>query len=512
MDIRTLLIVNVYTSCLLALMLAVLGQKHSSRSLTLGAFSLGLIGAGLFIIALRETIGVSVAAVSGNSMISIGLALMSETILSFQRRTGPRVVIWLPVPALIASVLLLLDDVSARIVLSSALYAMQTLIVAAITYSGRKRTYGWGWQLIVVASLFYGASFSVRSIASLSPGSGILDMFSEGWVQSQAFVVSFLALICVAIGIMAIYAGQVEEQVRQSEEKNRSIVENANDVIYVIDPDGKVEFISKRSRDVIGHDAGDLLGTKFHELVHPDDVPKCQAAFEEIVSKTNEIAHLQYRVRTADGRWVWHETSVGPILDVEGAVSGVLGIGRDVSYRKLQESQLERRAYYDPLTELPNRALIVDRADQSLRLAKRDNRQSAMLFLDLDRFKAINDAHGHAIGDAVLKAAALRLQGTLRGSDSVGRLGGDEFLVVLHYISGVEDAVEASRRIGDALSIPVTVGSVSVEIGCSIGIACFPDHGDDLDALLNKADDAMYKAKRSGTRSHLADWPEARAG
>lgn len=504
MDIRTLLIVNVFTSSLLALMLAVLGQKHSSRSLTLGASSLGLIGAGLFIIAFRDAIGVSISALLGNSMISIGLAMMSETLLAFQRRSVLRLVIWMPVPALVASVLLLLDDVNARIILSSALYAIQTMIVAVVTYSGRKRTYGWGWQLIVIATLAYGASFSIRSIASLYPSSGILDLFSEGWVQSQAFIVSFLALICVAVGVMAIYTGQVEEQVRRSEEKNRSIVEHANDVIYVITPDGKVEFMSKRSRDVIGHDAADLLGTKFISLIHPDDVSECQEAFDQIVLKKSETAHLQYRVRTADGRWIWHETSAGPIRDVEGAVSGVLGIGRDVSDRKLHEYQLERRAYYDPLTELPNRALIIDRADQSLRLAKRDKRQSALLFLDLDRFKAINDDHGHAVGDAVLKAAALRLQSILRGSDSVGRLGGDEFLVVLHLISDVEDAMEAARRIMDALSVPLTVGSVSVDIGCSIGIACFPEHGDDLDALLNKADNAMYDAKRSGSRSQLA--------
>ncbi|WP_430464472.1 diguanylate cyclase [Tabrizicola sp.] len=504
MDIRTLFIANICAGLLLSFIIYLLGRKHFSRPLTLGSLSLGLISAGLLILASRDSIGVSVSSLLGNGIISVGFALLSETLLSFQRRSLSRAVIWLPVAAMLLIITLFTDDVSMRIAVSSSIYALQTLIVTFITYSGRKQTSGWGWQLIVAATFFYFVSFAIRSVASFGSRTGILDIFSQGWVQSQAFLASLLALICVAIGIMAIYAGQVEEQVRQSEEKNRSIIEHANDVIYVISPDGRIEFMSKRSKEIIGHDASDLIGTEFSALVHPEDKSACLAEFDQIVSKKSEIVHLQYRVKTSGGQWVWHETNAGPILDAEGAISGVLGIGRDVSDRKLQEAELQRRAYYDPLTALPNRALIVDRADQSIRLAKRDERKSALLFLDLDGFKSINDEHGHAVGDAVLKEVAQRLQLTIRGSDSVGRLGGDEFLVVLQSFLGMDDAISAAKRIEDALSVPLIVGEMQLPVRCSIGIACFPEHGEDLDSLLGKADVAMYGAKRASTGWQLA--------
>jgi diguanylate cyclase (GGDEF)-like protein len=176
----------------------------------------------------------------------------------------------------------------------------------------------------------------------------------------------------------------------------------------------------------------------------------------------------------------------------------------DITEHKLAEERMQSVAHHDSLTGLPNRLLFNDRLDQAIRLAKRSSRQFALLYLDLDRFKPVNDALGHAAGDELLQGVATRIRQQVRESDTVARVGGDEFTVILLEIARREEAETVARKIIAALAVPFQLGSrqQSVEIGSSIGIAVYPADARDADAMVKAADAAMYSAKQAGSSLH----------
>ncbi|MFH1604520.1 MAG: sensor domain-containing diguanylate cyclase, partial [Pseudomonadota bacterium] len=208
------------------------------------------------------------------------------------------------------------------------------------------------------------------------------------------------------------------------------------------------------------------------------------------------------RVR-ADGGSKWVIARGEPIRDVNGDIVGLRGTAEDITQRKLIEEYFRHQARYDALTGVPNRVLFHDRLNQGINLARRDHRELALLSLDLDKFKSVNDSVGHLAGDELLKITASRIRQTLRESDTVARVGGDEFTVILPRIASREDAAEVATKIIDAVSVPCelrdsTQNPHQVAIGASIGIAIFPTDADEADRLVEAADAAMYSAKRTG--------------
>jgi len=181
-------------------------------------------------------------------------------------------------------------------------------------------------------------------------------------------------------------------------------------------------------------------------------------------------------------------------------VLGCFAVTTDITEHKLTEERIQRVAHHDGLTGLPNQLLFNDRLSQAISLAKRDSRQFALLYLDLDKFKPVNDALGHSAGDELLKAVATRIRQLVRESDTVARIGGDEFTVILRDIARREEAETVARKIIAAVATPFQLGSQkhSVGIGTSIGIAIYPADGRDADALVKAADSAMYSAKQAG--------------
>jgi len=175
---------------------------------------------------------------------------------------------------------------------------------------------------------------------------------------------------------------------------------------------------------------------------------------------------------------------------------------RDVSEARAIELKLSHLAQHDGLTELPNRTLLTDRLSHSIALAERHKRQLAVLFIDLDRFKQINDSLGHAVGDKVLRAVAKRLMAVVRGSDTVGRLGGDEFVVVLSEVENAQNAARHAERIHAALTESIAIADHDLQITISIGVSIFPDDGEDADTLITCADAAMYHAKENGRNTY----------
>ncbi len=289
-----------------------------------------------------------------------------------------------------------------------------------------------------------------------------------------------------------------EAQLRLNEEKFRGFVEDANDIIYTLSLDGFFQYISPNIAEILEFSPEDFLGCHFATIVHPDDLPACQMFLERVLATRSKQSGLEYRVQHKTAGWCWHVTNASPLLDKDGTIIGMLGIAHDVTERKLNESKIMRMAHYDGLTSLPNRVLLFEQLEPAMAHARQNGRMLALMFLDLDRFKPINDTHGHAVGDLVLQQAAQRLLDTVRETDMVARIGGDEFIVMLPDIRRIQHAVNVAENIRQALEQPFIINRLTLSISTSIGIAIYPEHGTESDILARHADIAMYHAKHGG--------------
>jgi diguanylate cyclase (GGDEF)-like protein len=194
----------------------------------------------------------------------------------------------------------------------------------------------------------------------------------------------------------------------------------------------------------------------------------------------------------------WEDVNITPVRNPAGEITNYVVVSADISERKAAEEKMHHLANYDPLTDLPNRSLMDDRLHQAIAAAKRDKANMALMFLDLDKFKPINDTLGHAVGDLLLKEASRRMLECVRESDTVGRIGGDEFVVLLPTVESDQHALLVAEKIRHALNQPFTLAGENLCISSSIGVAIYPEHGDDGKTLVKNADAAMYCAKESG--------------
>ncbi|OXR35889.1 sensor domain-containing diguanylate cyclase [Pseudomonas umsongensis] len=264
------------------------------------------------------------------------------------------------------------------------------------------------------------------------------------------------------------------------------------DTVFVVDRDNQIVFVSDACQALLGYRADELTGTPITDYMHPDDLAKTRAS---IVRVMNGQPHFDFR-----NRYIRKDGGVVHILWAafwSEEVGARIGVARNVTALWQAEEELRFLAHHDPLTGLANRALFNDRLDAALRAAQRHDSSLALLFLDVNDFKGINDVHGHAAGDQVLRMIARRLQGCVRETDTVARMGGDEFTVLLTDIQSQGDVCEKVAQILAVMAEPPDAdSSVLTMPSCSIGIACYPADGEDADTLLSHADDDMYRIKR----------------
>jgi diguanylate cyclase (GGDEF)-like protein/PAS domain S-box-containing protein len=264
------------------------------------------------------------------------------------------------------------------------------------------------------------------------------------------------------------------------------------DTVFVVDRHNQIVFVSDACEVLLGYRADELTGTAITDYMHPDDLALTRAS---IVRVMNGQPHVDFR-----NRYVRKDGGIVHILWAafwSEEVGARIGVARNVTALWQAEEELRFLAHHDPLTGLANRALFNDRLDTALRTARRHNSTLALLFLDIDDFKGINDVHGHAAGDRVLSTIARRLEGCVRETDTVARMGGDEFTVLLTDIQSEGAVSETVARILAVMAEPLDAESGAVKMpSCSIGIACYPADGEDADTLLSQADDDMYRIKR----------------
>jgi diguanylate cyclase (GGDEF)-like protein/PAS domain S-box-containing protein len=312
------------------------------------------------------------------------------------------------------------------------------------------------------------------------------------------------------------------DRLRQAEEQYRTLVEQLPLVSYIERLDEEnAAYISPQIADLTGYTAEEWVADHsfFATVLHPDDRDRVLAGFVAM-QESGEAFDCEYRVIARDGHEVWVHDAAVVVRDKAGVPRYTQGYMLDITERKrtaeaLRRSQarlreqmdkVEHQALHDGLTDLPNRTLFRDRTQQALHRSRREGSCFALLLLDLDKFKEVNDTFGHPSGDALLIAVATRLRSTLRSGDTVARLGGDEFGIIVAGISNPADAQLIADKLEAELGEPFTVESVAVEIRASIGFAIFPADGDDSEALVHHADVAMYASKRQHrTRPVLTD-------
>ncbi len=304
---------------------------------------------------------------------------------------------------------------------------------------------------------------------------------------------------------------RTEHSLSESERMHRFIVNNSPDFIYMLDPHGTFTYVNDTVEELLGYKRSELIGEHFSKLIHSHNADDIYSFFSE--HRTGERAtsnaeirllvnKASKRVECLDNYELMVELNAIGMYEKDEAGEkvfiGTLGCARDITARKRSEARISYQAYHDLLTSLPNRVLFNDRITQVLAHARRNRQKFALLFLDLDRFKLINDTLGHAMGDLVLQQVSERILGCLRAEDTLSRFGGDEFSLLLPDIKSKEDVAAVAEKILKSVRRPFRVSKHEFYLSMSIGIALYPLAGEDKETLLQSADIAMYHVKANG--------------
>ena len=291
------------------------------------------------------------------------------------------------------------------------------------------------------------------------------------------------------------------KQIESTLRKLSTAVEQSPAAIVITDAAGAIEYANPKFYAMTEYTAEEVLGQNPRILKGGDQPPEFYREMWETIAAGREWQG-EFHNRSKHGRLFWEKTYISPIKNSSGVITSFVAVKEDVTERKLLQEQLAHMAHFDSLTGLPNRALFFDRTSQAIALARREERRCGVMFIDLDGFKDINDTYGHETGDQLLCLVAENIRSILRESDSVARMGGDEFTVILATLKERKDAAHVAENILARLSQPMIIGSAECRIGASIGISIFPDDADDAERLLHGADTAMYEVKRSGKNDY----------
>ncbi len=291
---------------------------------------------------------------------------------------------------------------------------------------------------------------------------------------------------------------QAETALRLSETRFRDFTEAAAEYVWETTAGSRITFISGRAEHVSGYRADQLIGRTPNEFMIPGEAERVRAWLQTHRKDDGSFSELEYQVVSRSGEVRWIRLNGVPILNDNGERVGWRGTGADVTDRRAATERIAFLAMRDPLTELPNRVLLSDRLSKAMADGRRAGKAVAVMFVDLDRFKAINDSLGHEVGDLVLKSTTQRVLSCIREGDTLARMGGDEFVVVLKDLRHAEDARHVAAKILLALSQPFEVGGHSLSTSSSIGISIYPDDALDEHSLMRNADVAMYHAKACG--------------
>ncbi|MGA2806897.1 MAG: GGDEF domain-containing protein [Terracidiphilus sp.] len=347
---------------------------------------------------------------------------------------------------------------------------------------------------IALSGMLLGIAIGARFTASAC---GLRDRLHAFGVSSLGgTAIGLLALIALGLIVLKSLA---DRRFRMAQDLLEAFLEHIPINVFFKDRSSRFVRIGRAMAGYFGladpAQAVHKTDLDFFSAVHAD---KALADEQEILRTGLAMKAIEEKETWPDGRETWVLTTKVPLKDHRGQIIGTMGISQDITGRKEAEARIHHMALHDALTGLPNRALLKDRLAHSIALAGRNQKRVAVLMLDLDRFKNVNDSLGHFVGDRLLEAVSKRLGCCLRESDIVARLGGDEFVVGLPMVVSDEEVESVARKIMSSLAVPFHLEGHRVRIGVSIGISQHPADGEDPDVLLQKADVAMYEAKKRG--------------
>lgn len=363
----------------------------------------------------------------------------------------------------------------------------------------------WGWSIVgaLISWKLQSSRNSVFCLLGISFGlSGICYLLLLGNGLWLPLIPPLMGMAGSSIVIMS-YLARLQEELKRSKDFLQTVINTIPDPVFVKDQFHRQIVLNQAYCRLTGYSLEQLLAKTDYDLFSPEEA-KLLWEQDERVFQSNEECENEEQLTDAKG--VVHDLATKRSLHQDAAGNKFLvGVMRDITERKRLEEELKQAnaalrqgAYHDPLTGLPNRTLFRDRLNQAMEMATTNHRLVALLFLDLDGFKLINDTLGHDIGDLLLKGVAQRLQGSLRGSDTISRLGGDEFTVILPGIPGLPEASTVAEKILNAMTEPFNLNGNIVAVTTSIGISLYPLDAQNIDTLIKNADAAMYRAKELG--------------
>jgi diguanylate cyclase (GGDEF)-like protein/PAS domain S-box-containing protein len=313
--------------------------------------------------------------------------------------------------------------------------------------------------------------------------------------------IAFIASMVVALIVLKSLA---DRRFRMAEDLLEAFLEHIPINVFFKDRNSRFVRVGRAMADYFGlADPAQAVNKTDFDFFSAEHADMALADEQEIIRTGRPMKAMEEKETWPDGRETWVLTNKVPLKDCRGQIIGTMGIAQDITGRKEAEARIRHMALHDGLTGLPNRALLKDRLGQAIALACRNRNKVAVLMLDLDRFKNVNDSLGHFAGDRLLEAVSKRLGCCLRESDIVARLGGDEFVIGLPVVVNDEEVELVAEKVMSSLAQPFNIEGHEVPIGVSIGIAQYPADGEDPDALLQTADVAMYEAKKRGRGRYL---------
>ena len=382
--------------------------------------------------------------------------------------------------------------------------AMLTVLHLAVVRAHLRRSGSRAWKPVAVS-----AAASIAA-GQLLVGAGVLDSRLD--VAQSHVLAALVAVVVVAgaqtLGRFADDRERAEAAARRSEDRFRALVRDGSEVITMCDAAGDVLWASPAARPVMGYNPEELRGQVLRGLFHPEDEAASVELFSRLLTSDSTVEHsAELRVRHANGTWCWHEIVARNML-AHPSVQAIVTHQRDITDRRAAQDRIAYAASHDALTGLANGATLERDLARALAQGTRYQHPVAVLLCDLDGFRAVNETYGHDVGDRLLQTISGVLKRTTRETDTAGRLGGDEFGVVLSNVRNADEAMGVARRIVDGVGVSAAVAGLKLDVGCSVGVALAYPGGSDAKTLMRHADRARFRGKGGGRNSatlHVQD-------
>ena len=492
--------------------------RRGQRELAVWSWALLAQLVAYLLFALRDAVPDVLSIVVANVLVSVSISVYAVGIHRFDGRPVPWRALFAPAAVIAVSFAFMLDDFVGRMIVGGVVFLGQSLHLLGLLLVRRRRTIGRGQYLLMLAAATYAMAMVWRLIAVPLGLDGAVSITDATPLAIFNFLSSLTSTLLLSFGALAMVFERAHREAKDSEQRYRRLIEAANEGIMILEG-GRIRMVNPRLCALMGYEERDLLDRPFLDLVHPDDrAAVMQRHRERLDGSADGLTYFGRGLTRKHGER-WFRVS-GVLIDWHGRPAS-LNFLSDVTEQREAAKRIHDLAFHDSLTGLPNRRLFFDRLQQALAAASRSGRRVAVVFLDLDNFKSLNDRYGHAAGDQLLREVARRLTARLRESDTAARFGGDEFVVLLTELApGLDEARSQIRQLLDTLmpalaepySLDVARDRLPVpvvhrcELSAGVAIGLLPAAGArESDLLVDRADSAMYRAKQAGRNRVVFD-------